>query len=349
MIKFGIQLPHDPVELIFDSAVLAENLGFDSVFTPDHLVGIGIRQWDSFEAFTLLGGIAKVTDRVMLGTCVSDVLRKHPAVIAQSALTLDYISNGRVVVGLGAGEGMNLIPYGISAEWLVSKLEEGAEIVKRLLNEDEVTFEGKFFKLSKAFIRPKPFRKIPLWIAGNSPKTMIITAKFGDGWIPTVTMGEKGFRENLDFIRQNAKKFGRGEDEIEPALFAYTVIDKTYDEARKIIELPGKVVALLSPFRKNFLERIEIDERELGFPNLMKFTFNSDSVRKLLEWAKKIPFEAVEDRYIFGSADDVTDRIAGFVDAGARHVVLIPLVQHRYYLKNVEMLGKRVLPYFRET
>ncbi len=348
MIKFGIQLPHDPIDLIFDSALLAEKLGFNSVFTPDHLVGIGIKQWDSFEAFTLLGGIAKITSKIMIGTCVSDVLRKHPAVVAQSAMTLDYMSNGRAILGLGAGEGMNLIPYGIDAEKPVSKLIEGVEVVKKLLNEDEVTYQGKFFRLERAFIKPKPFRKIPIWIAGNSPKTIMLTAKFGDGWIPTVTMGEKGYRKNLKFIRDNARKFGRNEGDIEPALFAYTVVGKSHDEARKMIELPAKVVALLSPFRKNFLEKIGIDESDLDFPHLMKFTFNSENVRKLLEWARKIPFEAVEERYIFGTADEIIERISGFVKAGARHFVLTPLVQHRYYKENIRMIGERVLPYFRE-
>ena len=346
-IRFGIQLPHDPMDLIFESAILAEKLGFDSVFTPDHLVGIGLRQWDSFEAFTLLGGISRVTERVMLGTCVSDVLRRHPAVLAQSAMTLDYMSNGRAILGLGAGEGMNLIPYGISVEKPVSKLREGVEIIKRLLNEDEVNYKGKFFRLEKAFIQPKPLRKIPVWIAGNSPRTILLTAEFGDGWIPTASMGEDGYRKNLETIRRTAKKLGREDGEIEPALFAYIVVDSRFEDAKKLIELPGKVVALLSPFREKFLEKAGIGEKDLNFPHLIGFTFNAENIKKILEWAKKIPFEIVEDRYIFGSPDDVTDRLAKFVEAGARHIVLTPLVQHKYYLRNVEMLGKKVLPYFR--
>ncbi len=348
MIKFGLQLPHDPIDLIFDSALLAEKLGFNSVFTPDHLVGIGIRQWDSFEAFTLLGGIAKITEKVTLGTCVSDILRKHPAVIAQSAMTLDYISNGRAIVGLGAGEGMNLIPYGISAEKPVSKLKEGVEVIRKLLYEDEVSYEGRFFRLDKAFILPRPLRKIPLWIAGNSPKTMLITAQFGDGWIPTATMGEKKYRENLQIIGGNARRYGRNPDDIEPALFTYTVVEEKYEDARKLIELPAKAVALLSPFRKKFLDEIGIDEKELDFPHLMKFAFNKENVKKLLQWAEKIPFEAVENRYIFGSPDEVTDRLAGFVEAGARHIVLTPLVQHKHYTRNVRMIAERVIPYFIE-
>jgi len=348
MVRFGLQLPHDPIDLVLESAVLAEKLGFDSVFTPDHLVGIGIRQWDAFEAFTVLGAISKLTKRVKLGTCVSDVLRKHPAVIAQSAMTLDHLSGGRAILSLGAGEGMNLVPYGIPTNYLVSKLREGTEIIRRLLRGEEVTYNGKFFRLERAFVRPEPLSSLPIWIAGNSPKTMLLTAELGDGWIPTASMGPDGYRENLKKIREHARKSGRSGEEIEAALFAYVVVEESYEEARKRIELPGRVVALLSPFRRRFLEKIGIDEDELGFPHLMEFAFNEDTVSRLLEWARRIPFEVVEDRYIFGSPDDVIDRLSRFAEAGARHFVLTPLVQHRHYLDTVRRIAKKVMPYFRD-
>jgi phthiodiolone/phenolphthiodiolone dimycocerosates ketoreductase len=349
MVRFGLQLPHDPIDLILESALLAEKLGFDSVFTPDHLVGIGIRQWDAFEAFTVLGAISKLTERVKLGTCVSDVLRKHPAVIAQSAMTLDHLSGGRAILSLGAGEGMNLIPYGIPTNYLVSKLEEGTEIIKKLLGGGEVTHNGRFFRLERAFIRPKPSGHIPVWIAGNSPKTMLLTAKLGDGWVPTASMGPEGYRENLRMIREHARKSGRSGQEIEAALFAYIVVEDSYEEARKRIELPGRVVALLSPLRRKFLEKVGIDENELGFPHLMDFTFNENNVSKLLDWAKRIPFEIVEDRYIFGSPDDVIDRLSKFAEAGAQHFVLTPLVQHKYYLDTVRRIADKVMSYFKNS
>ena len=141
--RFGIQLPHDPEDLIIKASIFADRNGFDSVFTPDHLVGIGIRNWSSYEAFTLLGAISQVTRRVKLGTCVSDVLRRHPAAVAQFAVTLHDFSKGRAILGLGAGEGMNLIPYGIETKRLVSRLEEGLEVIKRLFEEDRVEFSGK--------------------------------------------------------------------------------------------------------------------------------------------------------------------------------------------------------------
>ena len=194
-IKFGIQLPHDPYDLIVRATLFAEKNGFDSVFTPDHLVGIGFKNWSSYEAFTLLGYLAGITTRVKLGTCVSDILRRYPAVVAQFTVTLHDFSNGRAILGVGAGEGMNLLPYGIDAKNLVSKLEEGLEIIRLLFEREEVTYEGKYFRLKNAFVMPR--KKVPLWVGANSPRTIELTAKFGDSWVPSAGAGPNSYRENL--------------------------------------------------------------------------------------------------------------------------------------------------------
>jgi phthiodiolone/phenolphthiodiolone dimycocerosates ketoreductase len=345
-VKFGIQLPHDPADLILKASIFADRNGFHSVFTPDHLVGIGIRNWYAFESFTLLGAISQVTHRVKLGICVSDVLRRHPAVLAQFAITLDNFSMGRAILGLGAGEGMNLIPYGISTKSLVSKLEEGTEVIKKLLTQDHVDFEGRFFHLKNAFVGPKSRQKsVPLWIAGNSQRTMELTARFGDGWVPTAGMGPERYREGLEYIRKRAKEYGRTE-KIEPAIFAYIVVERDYDEAVKKIELPAKILSLMSPARKTFLKKAGIDPDSIEIPDLINFTFNRDNMKTAIEYAKSIPFEAVKDRYIFGTPDDVIGKIESFVEAGVEHFVLTPLVRRSEYMKTIKTIAYDVITYF---
>lgn len=339
-VRFGLQLPHDPVDLILKAALFADKNGFDSVFTPDHLIGVGIRNWDAFEAFTLLAAISQHTKNVVLGTCVSDVLRKNPAVVAQSAVTLDWLSKREVVLGLGAGEGMNLVPYGISTKFLVSKLEEGVKIIRKLLDGEIVNFNGRFFKMEKAMI-PKPNKRVRLWIAGNQKRTMLITAKYGDGWVPTASMGSRRYKEGLKFIKKNSNR------EIEPALFAYIVVDEDEEKARKMIELPAKFISLLSPVRNVFLEKAGIDEKDLPFPNLLEFAFNEENVKKVLEFTKKIPFELVEERFIFGNPSQVIERLDEFIKAGVRHFVLTPLVQHHKYLDVAKLISEKIIPYFR--
>jgi phthiodiolone/phenolphthiodiolone dimycocerosates ketoreductase len=327
--------------LILKASIFADRNGFDSVFTPDHLVGIGIRNWTSYEAFTLLGSISRYTAGVRIGTCVSDVLRRHPAVIAQFAVTLHDLSRGRAILGLGAGEGMNLIPYGIRTDRLVSKLEEGVKIIKMLFENDKVTFEGKFFSLSDAFIMPR--RRVPIWIAGNSPRTIELTGKYGDGWIPTAGMGAERYKRYLEKIREIASKNNR---RVEAGLFAYVVVDEDYDRAVRKIELPAKLLALMSPARKQFLGKAGIDVEELDVPDLFGFTFSEDLVKKALELAKKIPFDVVEHRFIYGTPDDVVNRIERFIKAGAEHVVFTPLVRDRDYIPTCKLILK-VVSYFR--
>ncbi len=337
MIKFGIQLPQKPVDLVLNSAIYADKLGFDSIFTPDHLVGIGLKNWDAFEAFTLLAAISQHV-RIPIGTCVSDVLRKNPAVVAQSAITLDWLHNSEVVLGLGAGEGMNLVPYGISTKHLASKLEEGAKIIRDLIDGKVVNFSGKFFRMHNAFL-PKPKKKIHLWIAGNQRKTAEIVSRYADGWVPTASMGPKKYKELLEFIKNKAPR------PVTPALFAYIVIDKNADKARELIEIPAKFISLLSPTRDQFLERVGID---VDFPDLFKFTFSKESVKRVLEVAKLLPFDLIEDRFIFGNPEQVIERLYDFVQAGVEHFVLSPLVQHNKYIETLKLISKDVIPYFRQ-
>jgi len=341
-IKFGIQLPHDPYDLIVRATLFAEKNGFDSVFTPDHLVGIGFKNWSSYEAFTLLGYLAGITTRVKLGTCVSDILRRHPAVVAQFAVTLHDFSNGRAILGVGAGEGMNLLPYGIDAKNLVSKLEEGLEIIRLLFEREEVTYEGKYFRLKNAFVMPR--KKVPLWVGANSPRTIELTAKFGDGWVPSAGNGPEVYKNNLKQIRKKAKEYGR-DDKIEAAVFGYVVVEREYEEALRKIEMPAKLLAVMSPARKYFLKKAGIDEPDL--PDLLKFTFNRETISKAIEIGKKIPFEVVKDRFIFGTPDDVIEKLEAFLKAGAEHFVLTPLVRHSDYIPTVRTLSEKVIPYFR--
>ncbi|NOY11919.1 MAG: LLM class flavin-dependent oxidoreductase, partial [Archaeoglobi archaeon] len=216
MVKIGIQLPHEPIDLILRAGVYADRNGFDSVFTPDHLVGIGIRDFSCFEAFTILARLSSETEGVLLGTCVSDVVRRHPAQLLQAAVTLDEMSGGRAVLGLGAGEGMNLLPFGMEMRQAVSRLEEGLRVIRLLMEGENVSFTGRFFRLRNATLSPR--RRVRLWIAGNSPRTIELTARYGDGWIPTATIGVKGYREALKRIRS------LGGEGVTPALFAYTVV-----------------------------------------------------------------------------------------------------------------------------
>ena len=137
-IKFGqlLPIPAAPVDSLIKIGVRSEKMGFDSVWAADHLLMIptGIVP----DAWIVLTSIAMQTEKVQLGTCVSDPHRRHPAVFAQMVATVDQISGGRVIVGLGPGEAMNVEQFGIPWEKPVSRMVEFTNIVRELWLKDRV-------------------------------------------------------------------------------------------------------------------------------------------------------------------------------------------------------------------
>ena len=237
-LKFGYECAPYPWRTVSDLAVYVEQQGFDSFWMPDHTVGFGIRNWDALEAWTVLSAIALKTKRIRLGTCVSDTHRHHPAVLAQMATTCDIVSNGRAILGIGIGEAMNLNPYGVVWDSPVSRTIDALRVIKKLWTEDVADYEGSYYRLDRAFLQPRPVQQphVPIFIAGNSPRTMRMVAEFGDGWIPA-SMQPDEYKEGLRYVLEEASKAGRFWDgmgwdkspEIEPALFIYVVVARDYD------------------------------------------------------------------------------------------------------------------------
>ncbi|MEM2924893.1 MAG: LLM class flavin-dependent oxidoreductase [Methanocellales archaeon] len=347
-IKFGLQLPLHPMDLILRVAAYADKANFDSLFTPDHLVGIGIKRWDAFEAWSVLTACAFVTKRVTLGTCVSDVYRHHPAVLAQHLMTLDVISKGRAILGLGAGEAMNLNPYGISWDKPALKMRESILIVQMLLSQEKVDFEGKYFKLKNAFIMPKPVQKPhpPIYIAGNSKQTIKLTAELGNGWIP-MGLSPESYSEVLRKIKSIAKATGREVEKIDPCMFLYIVVHEDYEEAKQIADLPAKMLFLLSPKKKEFLESIGYRIEIPNVGDLFSFEFNKENVERMKSAAREIPFEILEKRYLIGTPEMCIKRIEEYIKAGCRHVILTPLVSRKQYCDMLELISREVVGYFK--
>lgn len=351
-LKFGYVLPHYPFELICENAILAEKSGFDSVWMLDHMVGVGIKKWHSLEAWDILARLSAETKRVTLGTCVSDPHRRHPAVLAQAATTLDIMSGGRAVLGLGAGEAMNLDPYGIAWSRPVSKMREAITVIKKLWTEDSVNYTGEFFKLNKAFLSPKPLQKPhpPLWVGANSPNTMKITAELADGWIPTAVLTTpQVYQKKLSKIQTWAKDAGREPLQIEPAILLFTAVAQDKETARKFVEFPAKILLCHSfhPLHKELLKDYGVklpDELDL-----LHFVFNPETVQKLLEAVKEIPYKPIEEIFVFGTPDDCIDKLEDYAKAGARHFLIILFAPAELSKSMMQFYSNEVISYFRSA
>ena len=201
-----------------------EELVYDALWWPDHLMGwhpdtmwneeftpLAKHQPSSHvhvDPFAMMAAIGAQTERIRVGTCVTDLLRRHPASIAQTMLTLDHMTKGRAILGLGSGEQLNIEPYGIEWAKPVAKLAEGLEIIRLLMNagNEKVDFEGRHFRLQDAVMGLDPYgdRHPEIWLAAHGPRMLSLTGQYADGWLRTMFSADAE-RDSLDRIHSGSR------------------------------------------------------------------------------------------------------------------------------------------------
>jgi F420-dependent oxidoreductase-like protein len=222
--KFGAQLWSQQTSWpqFRDAALRAEDVGWDSVWTWDHMLAI-FGPWEQpiLEGWTTLAAAAAVTKRVRLGLMVGANTFRYPGLTAKLVTTLDNISEGRAVLGIGgAWFEREHAAFGIE-EWgsgfgeRLDRLDESVAIIRRLLDGERFSHEGTFYRLDDALCEPRPIQaRLPILIGGSGPKkTLRTTALRGDAWNTAGTVDE--VRERLDVLRRHCADVGRNFDEIE--------------------------------------------------------------------------------------------------------------------------------------
>ncbi|MGA1051941.1 MAG: LLM class flavin-dependent oxidoreductase [Ilumatobacteraceae bacterium] len=181
---------HSPAEVL-DTARWAEAHDFHGVWYADHYMpNTGtedIRSGDVHECWGILPAIAAVTERVRVGSLVAPTSVHHPALLANRAATIDHLSNGRMVLGLGAGWQINEHrAYGIALEppkQRVDRFDEAIQIVRSLLGRDRTDFSGTYYSITDAPSDPKPLQDpLPILVGTGGPRMLGITARFADEW-----------------------------------------------------------------------------------------------------------------------------------------------------------------------
>ncbi|HEY7265535.1 MAG TPA: TIGR03560 family F420-dependent LLM class oxidoreductase [Trebonia sp.] len=216
-----------------EAAQTAEAAGFDAVSVPDHVhqnqTGGGPAS-PMFEAYTLLGALAMRTSSVLLFSLVSPVTLRDPGLLAKAVTALDVLSDGRAVLGVGAGwDAAESEAYGIAFPPVgerFDRLEEALEVCRRLLTEEQATFAGKFYTVRQARNSPRPVRgTIPVLVAGGGERrTLDLVARFGDacnvfGGDPAVV------RHKFDVLERHCARVGRDPAEITKTVFAFDTSD----------------------------------------------------------------------------------------------------------------------------
>ena len=195
-------------------AVVAEQAGFEFVTVPDHIVVPEVTKQELgpkwYNPIATLAYVASLTKRIKLVLSVVVLPYRNPLITAKEVATLDVLSRGRVIMGVGVGhykpefQTLN-IPY----ETRGAVADECLGVLRRLFAEDAVTHHGRFFNFDEMVLDPKPVRRhVPVWVGGNTKAAARRAFTLGEGWMPFQLTGAE-FQEQLDHGRQSAAKAGR--------------------------------------------------------------------------------------------------------------------------------------------
>jgi alkanesulfonate monooxygenase SsuD/methylene tetrahydromethanopterin reductase-like flavin-dependent oxidoreductase (luciferase family) len=223
-----------------------EKLGFDSIWLKDNFTSSWLNTYFSnkdeapnsedpiLECWTTLSSLATLTKRIRLGAILVNIHRL-PSITAKMLSTLDIISNGRIEFGLSAGWYENEIKsYGLpfpKASTRVEMLEEGVIIIKKMLTENQASFEGRHYSINDAKCSPKPIQKPhpPIWIGGGGKKTLQLVAKYADGWNYGLCEYDE-YLSKISILRNCCKAVGRDYEKIAKAWHAIMLLGQDDNE-----------------------------------------------------------------------------------------------------------------------
>ena len=239
-IRFGLQTA--PEGGVWPELVkvwkFADDLGYDSMWTSDHYITtLYMENLDTpvFDGWTALAALGAVTKRVRMGVMITGNSYRHPPLLAKMAVTIDHITGGRLIMGIGAGwyereHQMFGIPFPPPGE-RVHRMGEAIQIFDKLWREKRVTFNGKYYQLKDAICDPKPVQKprIPIWVGGwGEQLTLKYCAMYGDGW--NLTGSPINLVPKVEALKRHCDAVGRNMDEIEKSVMHMRLI-MTDDQA----------------------------------------------------------------------------------------------------------------------
>ncbi|MFT7473636.1 MAG: alkanesulfonate monooxygenase SsuD [Verrucomicrobiales bacterium] len=321
--KFGLLLPHFGEYAnrrnMLDGAALAESFGFDSVWVRDHLAFEPHGEMEKanntfYEPLAVIAAIGAVTEKIEVGTA-SLIPYRHPVHTALSIASIDQlIGSDRLILGFGAGtfdHEFELI--GMGDKDRVSLVKSNAKILKRLFNEDEVTYEDDNYTIENLTVEPKPGGDVPFWYCGATPKSARLAAEYADGWMPG--------RTTLRTIEQRGAKMreltaANGRPMPTIGVVPPTSIAATHEAAYEGLNIDGLIA--WANLRGKWWAKPESGE----------FKTEKD----------------IEGSLIAGNPDEVIAETLRFAEVGVDHLVFDLRLTYDRWFSSIELLGREVLP-----
>ncbi len=325
-IRFGYKASAEqfsPRDLL-NYSVLAEQVGFDSVFVSDHLQPWNHVGGHAPAAMPWLGALGASTDRVLIGTSVlTPTFRYHPAVIAQAFGTLGSLYPGRVILGVGTGEALNEATLGIP--WpeppeRFARLKEAIALIEELWSGERVSFEGQYYRTENATIYDRPETPVPIYIGAAGPAATKLAGRIADGFITTSGKKRELYTETLlPALAEGLEKAGRRADDIDTLIEVKVSFD--HDHERALQDTRFWAPLALSP------------EEKMGVEDPVEMQRLADA----------LPIERAASRFIVSTdPDEHVARIREYLDLGFTHLVFHgPGHDQERFLK---LYGEEILP-----
>ena len=286
-----------------DFAVLAEDVGFDSVFISDHFQPWMHEGGHAPAALPWLGAVGARTSRVLLGTSVlTPTFRYHPAVIAQAFATLGVMFPERIILGVGTGEALNEVTLGL--DWpdppeRFQRMKEAITLIRELWADERVTYEGNFWSVTDATVYDRPDRPVPIYIGASGPAATRLAGRMADGWITTSGKDPALYTDKLlPALEEGLEKAGRTADDVDTLIEVKVSLADTREQALEKTRFWAPLA--LSP------------EEKTGIHDPLEMQRRADA----------LPIERAASRFIVSTdPDEHVEQIARYVDLGFRHLV----------------------------
>ena len=346
---FGFTLPPAlDVNLQVSLAAFVERMGFDRLWLPDHL---GYPDWSQAPcAWSLLTAMAMRTRRITLGTAVSDPHRVPPAVFAQRAATLDQISRGRVIIGLGTGEAMNVAPFGIAWDRRLARLKDTVAITRALLDtRGPVHYDGALHSIPGGALSVRPYkeRRIPIYLAALGPKAQQLCGEVCDGWLPVVIPPEHFAHYHAPII-DAARAAGRDPSCIDRVANIPVALVDDEKASRMLVVASARRYALTLVWPP-VLEQMGMPlDSPPEFGDASYITVNPadpESMARYRGLQRWIPEDVVMKFVYYGTMPRLKRIVGDYLDAGATSVTLVNVSPDP--LESTVRLATELVPAFR--
>jgi probable F420-dependent oxidoreductase len=300
MTGVGVQLALHPPDEQFALVRRVEELGFDSVWTGDHVAFHN----PLYESLTLLAAYAPITRRIRLGVAVYLLALRSAAVAAKMTATLDVLSGGRLIFGVGVG-GENPKEFelcGIPHAERGARVTEGIDVVRFLWRDTPATFQGRFSRFTGVSIDPKPVQTLPpIWVGGRSDAALVRAGSQGDGWVSYVVQPER-YARSLEKIREAAHAAGRSLAGFTAAHLVFITVGRDWERAKK---------AWVDVLSKRYAQDFEPLAKKYG---------------------------------VIGTPAQCVEQLAAFRDAGCEYFLLSAIGEPREEREQLETIAAEVLP-----